>query len=163
MRSLVTAKNSETDRPIISSRSRRPVQAAWGAATTLAYSRSAPLRPSAVPVRRPTGGLSNGLTSMPLFGGTGKGYGGPAPRSMAGLDPAAPEPEAAAEAREPVGGADDPATTAAAPSSSPSASAPTALGGLDISDWKVSGPSWSPGTELSIGGSGSVPAATPAG
>ncbi len=145
MRSLVTAELSETDRPVVaSSRSRRPVQAAWRDATTLAYSRSAPLRPSAVPIRRPTGGLSNGLTSMPLFGGTGKGYGGPAHAASAGLDPAAPEPEAAAEAREPVGGADDPATTAAAPSSSPSASAPTALGGLDISDWKVSGPSWSP-------------------
>ena len=44
----------------------------------------------------------------------------------------------------PVGGAGGPAATASTGAASPPASSTTAAGGLDITDWKVSGPTWSP-------------------
>jgi hypothetical protein len=148
VRSLVAEEHREADRSAVaSSHSRRPPGSTWRDARTLASSRSVPLRPSAVPIGRQSGGSSNGLTGMSFLGGIGKGYPGPSQRLSAGLDPTAPAPEAADEALEPIGGVDDPSTTGATGTTAPSSAAPpapTAVGGLDISDFKVSGPTWSP-------------------
>lgn len=79
VRSLVAEEHRETDRSAVaSSHSRRPPGSTWRDARTLASSRSVPLRPSAVPIGRQSGGSSNGLTGMSFLGGIGKGYPGPA-------------------------------------------------------------------------------------